>query len=437
MFSQVILQRGEMFKAEQELQDCQELLKRMAYMPLEEPYSRLVLSELRHALLFGSSEENYLLLPVGLSQNDFKGNLGNMLGLLEKICVKLCLTEVSCKRSANEFRISHDKLKYPVGIMMLESVVYDGFDTPQFFVVLSWNGPEMVLIRLRSIGGWPSGCPQTINRVQQLQNYFSIGDSSLQLTSTTPRIENNVVYEDFEKKIACGESVVFGHGSDFSSLPFEMTFQGAHFRFPTGMWKNATCLIGDLLKSMEITKKVSISDVLSYTLGDTSCKDMRFEWEPRSRTTFEKDVGTFVKDLFLIAAEFLVPVDPPTINAVTVSWNINEGSVCIFNLEVEGTSALIHCRSTDDDMSSFKLTVGHKDSWIDVFLQRQAHMIKFQAAQNADRLARELRKKAMISLIRVKQHLLLLQQEKKKKGIFFLRILLHGHCSQHFSWQKI
>jgi hypothetical protein len=51
--------------------------------------------------------------------------------------------------------------------------------------------------------------------VQQLKNYFSIGDSSLQSTSTTPRNENNVVYEDDEMKIADGQSQV---GAIFSLI---------------------------------------------------------------------------------------------------------------------------------------------------------------------------------------------------------------------------
>ena len=215
MFSQVILHRGEMFQDNQYLRDLQELLNRMANFPLNNQDCRMILTELWHGLLFGSSAESCLLLPVGLSEKKhFIDYLGTMLDSLEELCAKLCTTEVSCKRSANEFRISHNNLKYPVGIMMLEAVVDDGINTPQFYVVLSLDRPGMVLMRMRSIY-WPSGSPNSIIRVQQLKNYFSIGDSSLQSTSTTPRNENNVVYEDDEMKIADGQSQV---GAIFSLI---------------------------------------------------------------------------------------------------------------------------------------------------------------------------------------------------------------------------
>ena len=68
MFSQVILHRGEMFQDNQYLRDLQELLNRMANFPLNNQDCRMILTELWHGLLFGSSAESCLLLPVGLSE---------------------------------------------------------------------------------------------------------------------------------------------------------------------------------------------------------------------------------------------------------------------------------------------------------------------------------------------------------------------------------
>jgi hypothetical protein len=209
--------------------------------------------------------------------------------------------------------------------------------------------------------------------------------------------------------------ILFCHNLCSSQIKF--TFQGANFRFPREMWDAAEISIMDLFLRLEITEVHKPGEVLSFCLGDTRHNAIHFVWRPLSRLTFEKEIEFFVNDLFGIVAEFLVPVDPPTINNVCVGWNINEGSKSVFNLAVEGTSAVICCQSTDDG-SSFRLTVTHSVSWIDTFLQRQAHMIKCLAAENADRLARMVRRRAMILLIRYRQHLLQLEQEKKKMGKF-------------------
>ena len=106
----------------------------------------------------------------------------------------------------------------------------------------------------------------------------------------------------------------------------------------------------------------------------------------------------------------------PTSIKESVSWHVIDGLICNYSSDFFGDLSIASSGST------VTITLLPADSWLEFLCVREDRLQLCKTAVVKGRLACMIRKKAMVSMLSLRENLLHLQQEKKIQGKLILSV---------------
>lgn len=406
--SQIHLNRGINFEP-----SLYTLLNDVARKLLVTAYSNSILCTLRHLMIFGSREEENINIPTGIdSEQKFANLRATMLVSLKEVLTNFshfCRMKITFRHSENEFRIRQGGIRHPVAVLELRtSAQVEFFHDPSLFFVLSFSESGSILLRMRTKYDWPRGSSKPLSRVQQFTNYFCCGDSCFQQISGSPRVHVYVEYDDAEKEVSDGQSPAI-----------KVYIQEKQFSFSQDDWFGAGEKFNKLLSDLDFYE-FDITDVLKHFLGDqfAGSSGLCLKTSASSRFDNEKNSDLLVNGFLDIISSLLDRNDEkkPTSIKESVSWHVIDGLICNYSSDFFGDLSIASSGST------VTITLLPADSWLEFLCVREDRLQLCKTAVVKGRLACMIRKKAMVSMLSLRENLLHLQQEKQIQGKLILSV---------------